>query len=131
MTIASCSACGTWQRVGSPNTPQPGVEIARLFDAGTIYDRMGLFVTDAPLPTVATIRFLAGPSPDSTLALFALSLANHSLSFRREGNEFIAEYHVELAFRSDSGAPVMLASDQQVRVRGFQETLRADESVLF
>jgi GWxTD domain-containing protein len=131
MTIASCAACGTWQRVGAPNTPQPGVEIARLFDAGTIYDRMGLFVTGAPLPTVGTIRFLAGPSPDSTLALFALSLANHSLSFRREGNEFIAEYHVELAFRSDSGAPVMLTSDQQVRVRGFQETLRADESVLF
>ena len=30
-----------------------------------------------------------------------------------------------------TGIPVQLASDQRVRVRGFQETLRADESVLF
>jgi len=103
----------------------------QLFDAATIYDRMGLFVTGAPLPTVATVRFLAGPAPDSTLAVFALSLANHSLSFHRDGNEFVAEYHVELAFRTDSGPPVQLTSDQRVRVRGFQETLRADESVLF
>jgi GWxTD domain-containing protein len=92
---------------------------------------MGLFVTGAPLPTVATVRYLAGATPDSTLAVFALSLANHSLSFRRETNEFVAEYHVEVAFRADTGAPVQLASDQRVRVRGFQETLRADESVLF
>jgi GWxTD domain-containing protein len=127
----ACIACGTWQRVGAPNTPQPGVAVTQLFDAATIYDRMGLFVTAAPLPTISTVRFLAGPTTDSTLALFALSLANHSLSFRREGNEFVAEYHVEVAFRSDTGIPVQLASDQRVRVRGFQETLRADESVLF
>jgi GWxTD domain-containing protein len=127
---AACAACGTGQRVGS-NAPQPSVTESQLFDAGTVYDRMGLFVTSAPLPTVSTVRFLAGPSPDSTLAVFALSLANHSLSFRREGNEFVAEYHVEVAFHADSGLPVQLASDQRVRVRGFQETLRADESVLF
>jgi GWxTD domain-containing protein len=130
LTVA-CIACGTWQRVGAPNTPQPGVAVTQLFDAATIYDRMGLFVTAAPLPTISTVRFLAGPTPDSTLAVFALSLANHSLSFRREGNEFVAEYHVEVAFHTDSGVPVQLASDQRVRVRGFQETLRADESVLF
>jgi GWxTD domain-containing protein len=130
MAVAG-AACGTWQRVGAPNTPQPGVVVTQLFDAATIYDRMGLFVTGAPLPTVATVRFLAGPAPDSTLAVFALSLANHSLSFQRDGNEFVAEYHVELAFRTDSGAPVQLSSDQRVRVRSFQETLRADESVLF
>jgi len=87
--------------VGAPNTPQPGVAVTQLFDAATIYDRMGLFVTAAPLPTISTVRFLAGPTPDSTLAVFALSLANHSLSFRRDGNEFIAEYHVEVAFRTD------------------------------
>jgi GWxTD domain-containing protein len=125
-------ACGSWQRVGSTNTPPPGVQVARLFDAATIYEGMGFLVTRSPLPTVATIRYLAGPTRDSTLALFALSLANHSLSFRREGNEFVAEYHIELSFRSDSGgAAQQLASDQTVRVHSFQETLRADESVLF
>ncbi len=125
------TSCGQWQRVGAPNRPQPGVEVARLFDAATIYDQMGLFVTSAPLPMVASIHFLSGRTPDTTLAVFALSLANHALTFRRLGNEFVAEYHVEVTFRSDSGSPVQLASDQTVRVRSFQETLRADESILF
>lgn len=129
----ACSlfGCGPWQRVGAPDRAQPGVEVAKLFDAATIYNRMGLFVTGSPLPAVATLRYLAGPLPDSTLALFALSLANQSLSFRRAGNEFIAEYRVEVALRADSAPPAQLASDQTVRVRSFQETLRADESVVF
>lgn len=124
-------ACGQWQRVGAPDRPQPGVEVAKLFDAATIYDQMGLFVTSTPLPMVASIHFLSGRTPDSTLAVFALSLANHALTFRRQGNEFVADYHVEVVFRSDSGSSVQLTSDQTVRVRSFQETLRADESILF
>jgi len=129
--IVSLVGCGQWQRVGSTDRPQPGFEVAKLFDAAAIYDHMGLFVTPAPLPAVADAHFLAGPSIDSTLAVFTLSLANHSLSFHRDANEFVAEYHVEVAFRSDSGGTARLASDQTVRVRTFQETLRADESVLF
>ena len=129
--VCSLSGCGSWQRVGAPDRPQPGVDVARLFDAATIYQRMGFFVTGAPLPAVATVRYLAGPAPDSTLVLFALSMASHSLTFRRDGNEFVAEYHVEISFSSDSTRPVQLASDQTVRVRNFQETLRADESILF
>jgi len=125
------ASCGQWQRVGAPDRPQPGVEVAKLFDAASIYDQMGLFVTSTPLPMVASIHFLGGRTPDSTLAVFALSLANHALTFRRQGNEFIAEYHVEVVFRSDSGSPAQLTSDQTVRVRSFQETLRADESILF
>jgi len=129
--VCSLSSCGSWQRVGAPDRPQPGVEVARLFDAATIYQRMGFFVTGAPLPAVASVRYLAGPAPDSTLALFALSMASHSLTFRRDGNEFVAEYHVEMSFSSESTQPVQLSSDQTVRVRSFQETLRADESILF
>ena len=129
--IASLVGCGQWQRVGSTDRPQPGTEVAKLFDAAAIYDRMGLFVTPAPLVAVADAHFLAGPSTDSTLAVFTLSLANHSLSFHRDANGFLAEYHVEVAFRPDSGNVARLASDQSVRVRTFQETLRADESVLF
>jgi GWxTD domain-containing protein len=132
LTLASSLAsCGSWQRVGAPDRPQPGVEVTKLFDAATIYDRMGLFVTGAPVPMVASIHYLAGRSADSTLAVFALSLANHALTFRHQGGEFVAQYHVEVVFRVDSAAPVQLVSDQTVRVRSFQETLRADESVLF
>src|SRR5207249_12159562 len=74
---------------------------------------------------------LRAATPDSTLALCALSLANTALTFRRNGNEFIAEYHVEVAFRPDTGAPRLVTSDQAVRVATFKETLRGDESVIF
>ncbi len=132
MMLASCAAaCGPWQRVGTEPRPQPGASIPGLFDAGTVYRSMGFFVAGSPLPFVASLRYLADASADSTLGTFALSLANHALTFRREGNEFVAEYHVELVFRTDTATVRQIATDQTVRVRTFQETLRADESVIF
>jgi GWxTD domain-containing protein len=94
---------------------------------------MGFLATGGPLPYVASVRYLRGPAPDSTLALFALSLANSALTFQRSGAEFVAEYGVEAIFRGDSGlVPVRhIARNEQVRVRSFQETLRGDESVIF
>ncbi|OLC08748.1 MAG: hypothetical protein AUH42_00665 [Gemmatimonadetes bacterium 13_1_40CM_70_11] len=123
--------CGPWQRVGSPDHPQPGVNVARVLDAAEIYRAMGFYVSGPPLPFVGSVRYLRAASPESTLALCALSLNNHALSFRRDANEFVAEYHVEVSFRPDSGATRQVASDQVVRVRGFQETLRNDESIIF
>jgi len=95
---------------------------------------MGALVGGGALPFIASVRYLAGPTPDSTLALFAVSLTNQTLTFQRRGAEFVAEYHVEASFRADSTslAPVrQIGSDEQVRVRNFQETLRTDESVIF
>ena len=94
---------------------------------------MGSLVGGGALPFVASVRYLAGSTPDSTLALFSASLTNQTLSFQRRGGEFVAEYRVEAAFLTDSGVvPVrQLASDEQVRVRNFQETLRNDESIIF
>ena len=123
--------CGPWQRVGSPDHPQPGVNVARVLDAADIYRAMGFYVSGPPLPFVGSVHYLRGASQDSTLALCALSLSNHALRFRRDVNEFTAEYHVEVSFRPDSGATRQVASDQVVRVRGFQETLRTDESIIF
>ncbi|MBI1968260.1 MAG: GWxTD domain-containing protein [Gemmatimonadetes bacterium] len=123
--------CGPWQRVGSEDRPQSGTTLPRLFDAVSVYRSMGFWVTGAPLPFVASVRYLAGGVSDSTLAIFALSLANHAIGFRRDGNEFVARYHVEVAFRGDTGTPLQIARDETVRVRSFQETLRADESVIF
>jgi len=126
-------ACGSWQRVGRPDQPQPGASLPRLFDATAIYRSMGSLVGGGALPFVASVRYLAGPTPDSTLALFSASLTNQALSFQRRGGEFVAEYRVEAAFFTDSGVvPVrQIGSDQQVRVRNFQETLRNDESIIF
>jgi GWxTD domain-containing protein len=132
MALAVVLGCSSRQRVGSAVQPQPSLEVAKLFDAATIYSQMGLLVTPPPIPSVGSVHFLATPSRDSVLAVFGLSFANHSLSFHREGAEYVAAYHVELVFsRSDSSLPVQLSSDQVVRVGTFQETLRADESVLF
>jgi GWxTD domain-containing protein len=92
---------------------------------------MGFLVSGGPLPFVASVRYLRGPAPDSTLGLFALSFANDAITFRRTGDQFVAEYHVEAAFRNDSGLVRQVARDEQVRVRSFQETMRADESLIF
>ncbi|HZH41204.1 MAG TPA: GWxTD domain-containing protein [Gemmatimonadales bacterium] len=127
----SLAACGQWSRVGSPDNPKPAVQVARIFDAASQYRSMGLLAAGDPLPWVGAVRWLAGPTPDSTLALVSLSFANHSLRFRRDGNDFIAAYRVELTFHSVSGTNRTLTRDESVRVRTFQETLRADESVIF
>src|SRR2546430_11213697 len=126
-------ACGSGQRVGGPDQPRPGASLPRWFDATAIYRSMGSLVGGGALPFVASVRYLAGPTPDSTLALFSASLTNQALSFQRRGGEFVAEYRVESAFFTDSGVvPVrQIGSDQQVRVRNFQETLRNDESIIF
>ena len=109
-----------------------------MFDATSAYKSMGSLVGSGALPFVASVRYLAGPGSDSTLALFSLSLSNQTLSFAHRGSEFVAEYHVEATFRTDSAGagggsiPVrQIASDEQIRVRHFRETLRTDESVIY
>ena len=135
VTAVLSASCGSGQRVGSPDTaPRRGNASPRLFDASSVYRSMGALVGGGALPFIASVRYLAGPTPDSTLALFSVSLTNQTLTFQRRGAEFVAEYHVEASFRADSTslAPVrQIGSDEQVRVRNFQETLRTDESVIF
>ena len=81
--LASLAAtgCGSWQRVGTTPRPRPGAALPSLADAGSLYRRMGFLVAGPPLPFVAAVRYVADATPDSTLAVFALSLANHSLTF--------------------------------------------------
>jgi GWxTD domain-containing protein len=125
------AACGPWQRVGTQPRPQAVPTLTQLFDVSAIYRAMGFLVGSAPLPFVASLHFFAGPTPDSTPGVFAMSLANHALSFRRADSGFVAVYHVELALRADTNVVFRRAGDETVRVRSFQETLRIDESILF
>jgi GWxTD domain-containing protein len=131
LLAAGVVGCGGAQRSASGPRPEPSAAVSTLFDAGTVYGAMGLMVAGPPLPFVATLHYLADATADSTLAVFGLSLANHALSFQRDGNGFTAHYHVEVAFRGETGPVRQLASDEAVRVRTFQETLRADESVIY
>ena len=125
------AACGGTQRPVSAPRPEPGAVVSTLFDAGSVYGAMGLLVAGPPLPFVATLDYVADATPDSTLAVFGLSLSNHALTFQRDGNVFTAHYHVEVTFRADAGAVRQLASDETVRVQSFQETQRGDESVIY
>ncbi len=128
---AGVAACSSAQRPASGPRPEPGAVVATLFDAGSVYGAMGLLVAGPPLPFVATLNYVADATIDSTLAVFGLSLANHALSFQRDGRAFTAHYHVEVAFRADTGSVRQIASDEAVSVRTFQETLRGDESVIY
>jgi len=131
VAILSVVGCGQWQRVGSTDQPQPGTTVPRLFDAATTYRAMGLLVGRGNMPFVADVRYLAGPRPDSALAVIAISLTNQGLDFQRDGAEFVADYRVEATFTPDTGPAITALRDERVRVRTFQETLRADESVIF
>ena len=128
--LCGAAGCSAAPRSTAGPRPEPGA-VATLFDAGSVYGSMGLLVGGPSLPFVATLRYFADAVPDSTLAMFALSLANHALTFQRDGAGFAAQYHVEVAFRGDSGATRQFATDETVRVRTLQETVRADESVIY
>lgn len=92
---------------------------------------MGLIADGGPLAVVGGLKVLAGPTPDTTLVLVALSLHNRGFAFRRDGNDFVADYRVELTFRQGTEIAQQVARDQRVRVTSFRETLRTEESVIF
>ncbi len=123
--------CGKWQRVGSATGPDPTVVVPQLFDPTATYTAMGFLAAGAPLAFVGSLWTLATESPDTTLAVFALSMNNNTLSFRRAGQGFEARYRVELVLRRDGSVVARVASQESVRVGSADETRRADESVLF
>ena len=125
------AACSTWRRVGSTDAnPQPQ-QVAGIFDPSAVFRQMGLITDPGPLGVVGEFRVLAGPAADTTLVLVALSLHNRGFTFQRDGNEFVADYRVELVFRSDSAIAQQVTRDERIRVGAFRETLRTEESVIF
>jgi GWxTD domain-containing protein len=125
------AACGTWHRVGSDAEPDPTVVLPRLFDPAGLYAEMGFLAHGDPLPFVGQLRYLATPSPDSTLVILAVSLANNSFSFRRSADGFEARYRAELILRREGAVARRVASEEAIRVGSREEALRADESVIF
>jgi GWxTD domain-containing protein len=129
LSVASLH-CGSWKRVGTRDAPAPADQLTRLVNVSSFYQKMGRLAAGDPLPFVGTVAFAAGPG-DSVITLIGLSLENRALSFQREGNLFIARYRVSISFQREGTRSVELTRDEIVRVPTFQETLRADESVLF
>jgi GWxTD domain-containing protein len=128
--VASAIGCGSWKRVGSDEQPRPSETLTRLLNTQQFYQRLGRLSAGDPMPFVGTVAFAAGPA-DSVIAVTGLSLENRAFAFQREGNSFVARYRVGLSFKRQGAPPVDLAREELVRVATFQETQRADESVLF
>ena len=128
--VASAVSCGSWKRVGSDEQPKPTETLTRLLNTTQFYQRLGRLAAGDPMPFVGTVAFAAGPA-DSVVAVIGLSLENRAFAFQREGNSFVARYRVSLSFKREGAPPVDLAREEVVRVATFQETQRADESVLF
>jgi GWxTD domain-containing protein len=122
--------CGSWKRVGSKDGPAPAEQLTQLMNVSSFYQRLGRLAAAEPLPFVGTVAFAAGPA-DSVIAALGLSLENRALAFQREGNLFVARYRVSISFQREGARSVDLTREEIVRVPTFQETLRADESVLF
>jgi GWxTD domain-containing protein len=122
--------CGSWKRVGTKDTPTPADQLTQVVNATGFYQRLGRLAGGDPLPFVGTVAFAAGPG-DSVITILGLSLENRALAFQREANLFIARYRVSISFQRPGSRSVELTRDEIVRVPTFQETLRADESVLF
>jgi GWxTD domain-containing protein len=122
--------CGNWKRVGSQDGPAPADQLSQLVNVSSFYKRLGRLAAAEPLPFVGTVAFAAGPA-DSVITIIGLSLENRALAFQREGNLFVARYRVSISFQREGARSVDLTRDEIVRVPTFQETLRAEESVLF
>jgi GWxTD domain-containing protein len=122
--------CGSWKRVGTRDAPAPADQLSHVVNVSSFYQKLGRLAAGDPLPFIGTVAFAAGPG-DSVITLIGLSLENRALSFQREGNLFVAKYRVSISFQRPGVRPVELTRDEIVRVPTFQETLRADESVLF
>jgi GWxTD domain-containing protein len=127
---AAALGCGNWKRVGSQDGPAPADQLTQLMNISNFYQRLGRLAAAEPLPFVGTVAFAAGPA-DSVITALGLSLENRALAFQREGNLFVARYRVTISFQPAAGRSIDLARDEVVRVSTFQETLRAEESILF
>jgi len=130
LLVGATLGCGNWKRVGDEDQPTPTESLTRIFNTTQFYQRLGRLAAAEPLPFVGTVAFAAGPA-DSVIGIFGLSLENRALAFQREGNVFVARYRVSLAFQREGAPSVDLVREELVRVPTFQETQRADESVLF
>jgi GWxTD domain-containing protein len=125
------TACATWRRVGTEEPSAEPQQVARVFDPTAVFRQMGLIADAGPLGVVGGFKVLAGPTPDTTLVLVSLSLHNRGFSFSRDGNEFVADYRVELSFRQGTDVVQQVARDQRIRIGSFRETMRTEESVIF
>jgi len=95
-----------------------------------MYRRAGLIAEAAPVPFVASVRYLAGPR-DSTLVLISVSMPARALTFVRDGERYRAGYTVIADLRQAGTSRRRFEAAEIVRVTAYKETTRSDESIIF
>lgn len=100
-------------------------------DPSGFYRQLGMIAQGGSFPFVGQLRYLAGSTPDSTLALVTLSFANRSLTFAGDGGGQRASYTVTIDVTQDARNIRHVDTHKQIRVASFHETQREDESVIF
>ena len=100
-------------------------------DPSGFYRQLGMLAQSGSFPFVGQVRYLAGRSPDSTLALITLSFANRALTFSGEGGGQRASYTVTIDVTQGATTIRHFDARKVIRVASFHETQREDESVIF
>jgi GWxTD domain-containing protein len=139
MALASSVACtrGRSPRRAAQSARSQPTALGTLaaLDPTEAYRRVGFLTTSGPVPFVGTVRFLAGPTPDSVLTIVAVSLPSRSLTFTREGERYRATYQVEFELLQKTTGTARTVGEfkarETVRVSSLRETARNEESVIF
>lgn len=142
LTLVVLSAACSSGRGGPANagelTPAPQAERQQAVrrspvqtDVISLYRRLGLLAETGETPFVGNLTFFAGATPDSTIMVLTVSMANRALRFAREGDRYRAGYRVGFDIKQGSQTISSSNSQETVRVLTFRETQRIDESVLF
>lgn len=100
-------------------------------DPSAFYRQLGMIAQGGTFPFVGQVRYLAGNSADSTLALITLSFANRALTFIGDGSGQRATYTVTIDLVQGTTTIRHLDVHKVIRVASFHETQREDESVIF
>ncbi|GAC1648401.1 MAG: hypothetical protein NVS4B3_03910 [Gemmatimonadaceae bacterium] len=128
VVVAGCAGA----RAGPGMNPAPRGRLGSLApDAIAVYAQAGLIAESAPLSFVGAVRYLAGRTADSTLALVTLSLPNNALTFVRDADRYRATYVVMLEVKDPGRSIRPIEVRDVVRVPSFRETARSEESVIF
>jgi GWxTD domain-containing protein len=126
---AACAAPG-----GRPAAAPGATAGPRGSSAGVNFDlsfRAGQIVATGGVPFVATVRSLGTASPDTSLAIIAMSIPPRALTFTRDGERYRATYDLTIEIRRDSVVTSTIRRSNTIVVAHLLETSRADEGVLF
>lgn len=132
--FAAAAACAGNQAGRGPGNPTPNSGpflSGQAPDMNAVYQSMGLISGTGPMPFVGNVSFMSTASPDTTLALLAVSLPATALNFQRLNEQYVATYTVRIELRRGNVVAQEWDATEVVRVPTFKETQRTDESVIW